>query len=138
MRYVILSFEDNADADTFIADTLTSDAIHEAGIQTEVVGLFAVPTIFCDSSGAGGCRPSGRRLAGFSRGMKYGWWVCAICKKPVKPKSDEKLMRQVIAQGRNFITQPLEETAPPYAPSDVASVNDVGWGVSGRHGDAGS
>lgn len=123
-RIVVLSFEDNEEAEAFadavkfyVADRMTN----QRRVFPEVLGLFAYPTLFCESSGSGGCRVSGRRVAGWTRGLKYGWWVCAVCKKPSGFNKDS-LFRSVVSQGVNFRDRAQK----------VELVSDEGWGVSGR------
>jgi hypothetical protein len=82
-RYVLLSFDDNDDAEVFIAN------LHDVGylmsvdtrtgvrkLAAAVRGLWAKPTKYCE------CKGGGR--SGFTRGKKYGWWVHVNCGKPTK------------------------------------------------------
>lgn len=111
-RYVVVSFDSNELADRFV----------EQGVQHGVIeALIAKPTLFCPNTNAGGCA-TGRRVKAFTRGKKWGWWVCLVCKKPVGLRP-QKLMYQVISQARNLL---------PDAPSEVNSVWDAGWGTFGR------
>lgn len=110
-RYVVLSFPDNDDATAFV-----EGKDHRA----EVVGVYAQPTMFCESFG--GC--STGRVKPFTRGTKFGWWVCSGCRKPVK-LSAEKLARHIISQGTNLLDVEGQE---------VAEVFDRGWGALGKHG----
>lgn len=135
-RIVVLQFEDNSDADEFIKEHdelmyypegsmggVSNDAVMiYAG---EVVGVFAMPTQFCANSGSGGCSTN-KRIRAWSRGKKFGWWVCSICKKPsnfVPPERRERpeLWRRVISQGVNLLFAP-EDQSPE-------SVHDEGWGA---------
>jgi hypothetical protein len=124
-RYVVLSFEDNEDAETFIQHCDGQSSIIVTG---KVEALIAKPTMFCPNSAAGGC-PTGKRTHSFTRGLKWGWWVCAVCKKPVKLR-DQKLMYNCISQGKNLLLEEPERVIE--GKEQVATVWDAGWGVFGR------
>jgi len=127
-RLVVLQFEDNDEAEAFVKaqHVLWSDEHTNTSKlrSAEFVGLFALPTIFCEGHG-------NSKQLGFARGVKYGWWVCSRCGKPARSRTIENLIRNVLSQGRNFLTQPQTEDEK-FPPADVATVNDPGWGVSGR------
>jgi hypothetical protein len=108
-RYVVLEFEHNEDADMF-----TQDMLHDG---ESVVGVFAKPTQFCKCKGGKG------RIHAYTRGRKFGWWVCSTCKKPQRVHKPDRLMRHVVSQGVNLL--PGIKNAP-------ASVWTWGWGVLGR------
>lgn len=62
---VVCNFDDDNEALDFAE-------AHEA----KVIAIHKRPTQFCQ-----GC--SGRKTdIGFTRGTKFGWWVCAKCRKP--------------------------------------------------------
>lgn len=68
--YVLLQFDDEQEAKDFCGVVLQKKEL------IKLWGVFKKPTQFCDCQG-------GRKTAmGFTRGLKYGWWVCAKCKKP--------------------------------------------------------
>ena len=142
-RYVVLSFEDNDEADDFVkAVQSRGDYPGEAGcvaslharsdrddpeiyVSAELEGVFAKPTLFCEgnfSSGCGGTRGKFGRYWGISK--KYGWRVCLTCAKPAKPiRGPENLMRNVITHAKNLLfTSPLAQTA------GEPHVTDAGWG----------
>ena len=48
-------------------------------LANSIVGVYRRPTMFCES--ASGCS-TGKRVRGFTKGKKWGWWVCGVCKKP--------------------------------------------------------
>lgn len=95
-RYVILSFDNNAEADAFITaveSNRTSSAsqvfftvpdvseVQEFRVvhlpaTTFVRGLYMRPTQFCQCEGA--------YKGPFARGQKYGLWVHATCGKPTR------------------------------------------------------
>lgn len=72
--HVLLSFDDDADAVKYINDTLTG--------VVRVEGIYKKPTQFCDNMDTN--THGNRRVQGFTKGQKWGWWVCAQCKKPKK------------------------------------------------------
>lgn len=111
-RAVVLYFENNEEADAYIKDY--GQDYTEAGGSVELV--VAVPTLFCQ----GGC---GRgRVRPWTRGLKWGWWVCVTCKKPCQATFMETL-RACLSQAVQLLPDgdPAEE-----------DVMQEGWGVLGR------
>jgi hypothetical protein len=51
-----------------------------------LVGIYKKPTMFCDGEHGGR-----KTEVGFTKGQKYGWWVCAKCRKPKKRYWDNVL-----------------------------------------------
>lgn len=122
-RLVVLRFDDNEVADEFIKngkDFLDSTYDNFWG-NVHVKGLYAMPTQFCDSGG--GCS-TGKRIQFWTRGTKFGWWVCKVCRKPAKT-TEEKTIRAVVSQGTNLLKAEGE-------PQEVLTVFDKGWGAAGR------
>ena len=114
MRYVVLKFDDNDDAEAFVQLALR-DPIKEY----EAMGLFAGPTQFCTCTGGRG------RIHSWTRGQRFGWWVCKSCKKPSEATGGPlQQMRAVVSQSRNLLVAD-EEQAP-------ATVMMEGWGAQGR------
>lgn len=70
MLIVVHLYEDEAQA---LADADRAEITHEG----RVVGIYKVPTLFCETVHTG-------RMQGFTQGQRWGWWVCAVCKKPKK------------------------------------------------------
>lgn len=123
-RAIVLTFEDNAEAEDFIEvfnRSRRQERFEGKGAQLEL--MVAIPTVFCEHSGSGGCRPSGKKYGGWARGKKWGWWCCAICGKPSGHPSPMKRLRSCLGQARNL----LEEKT-----TEVSEVSDEGWGASGR------
>jgi hypothetical protein len=83
MRYVVISIEDNNVADKFTEDILNSLQMGYPFVPrgAQIVGSFAVPTKFCDPTDG---HRGKKTEAGWTRGKKYGWWVCGACKKPTE------------------------------------------------------
>jgi len=93
-RYVILSFDDNSEADAFVAAVeqrlgvifgkTPADKIGEVVFEplnlerVFVRGLYMKPTIFCT------CNKEGKwgRNDSWKRGTKFGLWVHNVCGKP--------------------------------------------------------
>lgn len=109
-RYVLLAFESNDEAKEAV-----QYAVRTAGQQieepfqatypnVEVVGVYAKPTQFCDVMDGG---HGNRRVSGFTRGKKFGWWVCALCGKPKKNWADN--IGAVLSQARNLLAETLKE-----------------------------
>lgn len=106
-KYVLLQFDDDADADAVIkyADQgliLSADG----GLQHHtplVRGVWRKPTKFCE------CRGD-KKNRGFRRGQKYGWWVHSKCGKPSQGwgRGDHWFL----ALGKNLL--PKSTTAPEY------------------------
>lgn len=68
-KYVLLAFDDDAYADAFV-----EFGVGDHDIAATVRGVWRKPTKFCECVGV--------RAKSFTRGKKYGWWVCATCMKP--------------------------------------------------------
>jgi hypothetical protein len=109
-HYVVLSFEDDDDAKAFAQHEL-----FEPGDQPwDVVALIRKPTKFCEG------HPKGRRALGFTRGQRWGWWVCDGCKKPSRLWAAS--YKGVISMGRNLlIADPKDDKNPP-APWELKQV----------------
>jgi hypothetical protein len=48
--------------------------------KATAIGAFKVPTKFCANTS--------HRSAGYTRGQKYGWWVCGVCRLPTEKWAD--------------------------------------------------
>ena len=137
-RLVVLEFADNDNADLFVKSiNWESDVTGKANpvvidsrqypddsvgnVDATVVGLFALPVNFCEGSLTTGCLPHRGKLGWYwVLGQKFGWWVCRVCKKPARPKSHENLIRNVVGEAVNLLTDSsLEEQ----------TVFDAGWGA---------
>lgn len=101
MRYIVLGIEDNDVAEQLANDLVKSPRQGMPFVPqgASIVGMFAVPTKFCDDE------PSGHRgrktEAGWTRGKKYGWWVCGACKKPTKAWAQN--LNAVLSSSRNLM-----------------------------------
>lgn len=116
-KYVLLQFDDEADADGIIHEILShrpnADGISvEPGqfYQCTLRAVFKKPTKFCECTNV--------KKRGFTRGQKYGWWVCDQCKKPTQGWARLELAYQVF--GKNLL--PPSEDAPEYR-------GDGNWGT---------
>ena len=79
-RYVVLSFEDNDDAEHLIQQYKDHPTIHP-------VGMFARPTNFCEELEHWDYPTRSKR------GVKFGWWICPQCHKA----------RKLFQQGHNML-----------------------------------
>ena len=112
-RYVVLSFEDNEEADMFVASTIAflpaSNASDDPEIArtVEVVGLYAQPTQFCDlphTKAEWKEYESKHAKQAWTRGAKYGWIICVICHKPSgKHLPPDGLARVIISRAVNLL-----------------------------------
>lgn len=114
-KYVLLAFDSDTDADAYVEFVRNARAVQASwGTGTkpaDVRGVYKKPTKFCSCHGI--------KKRGFTRGRKYGWWVCDQCKKPTVGwgRGDHWFL----ALGRNLL--PIDESAPEYR----------GDGVFARH-----
>jgi hypothetical protein len=107
-KYVLLTFEDDAAADAFVnkvteTESVTTSAYHESELKAFIRGVWKKPTKFCSCIGA-------MKERGFTRGRKYGWWVCTKCGKPTVgwARGDHWFL----SLGRNLL--PVQEGASEY------------------------
>lgn len=105
---VLLSFEDDEQAKTFVRDIMSypdSDILtptQENHVRAEVCGAWKEPTLFCNPlDGHRGKKTEG----GYTRGRKYGWWVCGKCGKP--SKFAQGSTKWELALGTNLIPSEL-------------------------------
>lgn len=89
MRIIVIEFEDDADADEFVEAYFCKSG--------ELVGMYQVPTIFCECDG-----PS---KVGWVQGKKRGWWVCPYCKRPSKSAWREDKYKIFGAYGFNQLEE---------------------------------
>lgn len=79
-KYVLLAFDSDAEADEF-AQRFTDDVEERSqAIRVKpyamVRGVWKKPTKFCD------CTSGNIKQRGWTRGKKFGWYVCDYCRKP--------------------------------------------------------
>lgn len=100
MRYVVLSIEDNDTAESFANDLLTASTRGMPFVpqEADVIGMFAVPTQYCDPTDG---HRGKKTQAAWTRGKKYGWWVCGACKKPTKAWA--RNMNALMSSARNLL-----------------------------------
>lgn len=107
-RVVLVTFPDNRDAERFVREVT-----HYGGVYTDpdsaidenwsaspyseeqvtrkaiVEAVVAKPVKYCqcaqEAITTGRRRRSGKsRMVGWSRGTRFGWWLCGSCRKPSK------------------------------------------------------
>ena len=98
--YVVLSFFDEEEAEYFIHTTQKITYLPYG-----VVGVFKRPTIFCDMNKDEHPK-SGKLGYAYTKGKKWGWWVCAQCKKPQKLWGQR--LQAVLADSRNLLQEILD------------------------------
>ena len=106
-RYVVLYFEDNAEAESLVH---RHDPLNPQ--EGELKALVPAPTKFCDGAA---CILSGsKRGRGWTRGLKFGWWVCSICRKPSRRWGQS--YAAVLGAGKNLLddSDPLKGSIPGY------------------------
>jgi hypothetical protein len=99
MHYVVLRVDSDEEALRLIeAKSLKVDTL-DSEVTPAFIGLFKGPTSFCDPSDG----HRGRKTeAGWTKGKKYGWWVCGKCKKPGVQWGNS--LNAVLGAARNLLT----------------------------------
>jgi len=112
-RYLLLQFDDDEAADAVVATIQSGGGVaigHDVQGDCIVRAVFKKPTKFCECTNL--------KKRGFTRGQKYGWWVCDQCKRPTQGWARLELAYQVF--GKNLL--PPSEDAPEYR-------GDGNWGT---------
>jgi hypothetical protein len=102
-RYVLLSFSSNADAEDFVLEyqaRLEGRSLDMSQPEYEIDAVYGKPTQFCTP---GDGHRGRRRASGYTRGKRFGWWVCAMCGKPEAPLKDKPLA--VMVQANNLLEE---------------------------------
>jgi hypothetical protein len=99
--YVVLRFEDDEEANTFVNEHVLGGQIRRAlrdngrfeptSNGEDVVGMYKAPTQFCDNQD-GHRRIIGKMDNGTGFGKKWGWVVCCICGKPLEYSKESHRM----------------------------------------------
>lgn len=92
--YVVVKFEDDLDAKIF---TQLIRPV-EGG---EIVAAFKCPTLFCDNTHIG------IKKRAFTKGLKWGWWLCDMCMRPTKMASEKAF--EECHLGKNILESYLRE-----------------------------
>ena len=116
---VLLEFDDEDMARAFVQGCVRSSSSSESMMR--VHGVYKKPTVFCE------CVGGKKTSTAFTRGRKYGWWVCAQCAKPTKKWALGNAWYTTL--GANLLPRdlrPYEEAMPlslesPVVWSDVVS-----------------
>lgn len=133
-KYVLLTFERDAEADEFAEMVKHGDVgvyvSRREGdphawqkVFCKLRGVFKKPTKFCSCTST--------RKRGFTRGRKYGWWVCSMCGRPTQGWASLDGLYHVL--GFNLL--PKDADAPEYrgdgnwVPGEAAA-GRIGQGVS--------
>lgn len=89
---VVLEFDDEEGAKAFVKSTILDGCVYgdrvsdypeddRASYLMKVIGVFKKPTKYCDPNDG---HRRGKTSSAWTRGKKYGWWVCAVCGKPTE------------------------------------------------------
>lgn len=112
--YVLLTFDKDDDAKKFVGSVLEEKTafVQEGNfcengfeVPASVRGVWKKPTLFCECE-------SRDKKRGFTRGKKYGWWVCVKCGKPSWRWAQGNAW--FTALGTNLL--PQSQVAPEYRP----------------------
>lgn len=112
--FVLLRFEDDNQALTLIEDMqeYKDSAIltptQENNVMATAVALFKAPTMFHEPFETHG--GNSKTSQSFTKGQKWGWWVCTTCKKPSR-----LYWEQIVKEcsfGRNIMSQFFTEENP--------------------------
>ena len=134
-RAVILDFKDNEAAEMFVQLLLQAQSDPETGApiamstilaaHAAVKGLFARPTAGCH------CRGSARnhKLA-YTRTVRFGWWVHAVCRKPSALVVKNFYKNIGISAGSNLLHE-IEERLVPKADTAEVAAGDSSASVVG-------
>jgi len=117
-KYVLLEFGDDEEAERFMEEMkagligVLQDMNITKAFQPLLRAVYKKPTKFCECIGD-------MKSRGFTRGRKYGWWVCTKCGRPTHAwgRGDHWFL----ALGRNLL--PVDDGATEYR----------GDGVYGRY-----
>lgn len=102
---VVLSFDDDEQALTLIEDMLDhpDDMIltpsQENDVHGKVQALYKWPTQFHEPHETHGAGKTGQA---FQLGQKFGWWICAVCKKPSRMYW-ETIVQKQSSFGKNLL-----------------------------------
>jgi hypothetical protein len=109
--HVLLEFDNDEDAKAYAI------ALQTYRSKYRLRGIWKKATLFCDNSDG---HRGKKTESGYTRGKKYGWWVCGTCGKPSKAWAGGH--RWFGALGTNLLPLALlseEDAAEEYRP--------VGW-----------
>jgi hypothetical protein len=79
--YIMVEVETEPEAKRLAWDLLGEDPNSEIFTAAKLRAVWRKPTLFCDS---GDGHRGKKTAAGWTRGPKWGWWVCGACGKPTK------------------------------------------------------
>jgi hypothetical protein len=97
MYYVVLQVDSEEAARQLIEENKQDDTPDSEATLVSI-GLFRAPTKFCDPSDG---HRGKKTEAGWTRGKKYGWWVCGKCKKPTSQWASS--LNAVLGAARNLL-----------------------------------
>lgn len=134
-RYVVLEFEDDDQANTFVDDWQDQmDLIEKLDVEglprfltpgqendvpVNIVAMTIKPTQFC------ACK----KIHGSAKGKKWGLWICKNCGKPSRRWG--KSYKQVIGSAKNL----LDEDGPDPQRITMEELRTMKSGGTIRHND---
>lgn len=111
-KWVVLAFDDDKEADNFVNQILKANESQFEGEQvlatlpvpTFVEAVYKKPTRYCNCVNDPSVKLSGRRVRGWTKGLKFGWYVCPKCRRPANYQG--RIWETLF---RNLLTNPLEQ-----------------------------
>lgn len=100
---IVLDFQDEDEALQFARVTIADD--NPILAAENLKGIYKRPTQFCPRNGCG------RRPTGYVQGQKWGWWVCATCRKPSIMVWQNIWTRELVPFGFNLLDRLFPKTS---------------------------
>lgn len=130
--HVLLSFEDDDLAHRFVEKVNGAFEYIPERRSRQVLGFWKAPRKFCEckdlyEKNLENLNRKGRPkkfMRGWSRGKKYGWWVCSKCHKPSK-YWEPGLARYDDVLGTNLLPgSPETDPTKLYGQGAISRIND--------------
>lgn len=103
---VVLSFDDEEQALNLVDSILEGRSVayeteerHLAGVTAKAQAIYKWPTQFHEPHETHG---QGKTGQAFQMGQKFGWWICAFCKKPSRMYW-ETIVQKQSSFGKNLL-----------------------------------
>lgn len=119
--YVMLQFENDAEAEEVVTDLIKTGLVTSPGKypdssmgmgEVKLRGVWKKPTQFCTCTR--------KKDSSWTRGTKYGWWVCTSCGKPSEEWSKGIMLYNPL--GTNLLPRELIAEHLPQNPQGKPSV----------------
>jgi hypothetical protein len=127
-RVVVLTFDDDQVAEEFVKqrDKVEDEAsgqdmlmVGMLASQATLEGMVAKPTVFCRCAHQG-VRGKNQLGGGFTKTIKFGWWVHAECRKPSYYVVRDFMKNMIMGAGNNLLPElraKFQEERDALAPS---------------------